>query len=308
MVIRVVTDSVADLPPEIASRYQIEVVPLNVVFGDEEFRDGVDITAEQFFARLQREPELPTTSQPSVGAFREVYERLVNEGATEILSIHVSGRLSGTLEAARQGAQGMDVRISQVDSGTASLAMGLGVITAAEAVQRGATLTDARELVESQFRRTQIYLILDTLEYLRRGGRIGRAAGLVGSMLKLKPILSLDGGEVVPVGRARTRQKAIEVALGLAAKLRPIEQAMAVHAACPDDMQYVVQRLRGIAPDAAIVTGTLAPALGVHAGPGTVAFAVVSADPGSAGTSSDGTSSADPGSAGHEASSPPTDG
>lgn len=298
MVIRVVTDSAADLPPEIAARYEIKVVPQNVVFGDEELRDGIDITAEQFFARLQHEPELPTTSQPSVGAFRETYEQLVTEGATEILSIHISSRLSGTLESARQGAQGMDVRIAQLDSGTASLAMGLGVITAAEAVQGGATLMEARELVESQFRRTHIYLILDTIEYLRRGGRIGRAAGIVGSVLKLKPILSLDGGEVVPVGRARTRQKAIETALSLAAKLRPIEQTMAVHAACPDDMQYVMQRLRGIAPDAATVTGTLAPALGVHTGPGTVAFAVVSADTGSADTSS----------AGYDAPSPPTDG
>ena len=276
MSIRIVTDSTADLPPEVASGYQIEVVPLTVLFGDEELRDGVDITAERFFSRMQREAELPTTSQPSAGAFREVYERLAGEGATEIMSIHVSGKLSGTLEAAYQGAAGLDVRVVHIDSQLASLALGLGVIAAAEAVRDGATVEQARALVEDQFRRTHTFFVLDTVENLRRGGRIGRAQGFIGSLLKVKPILAFEGGEVVPVARARTRPRAIEEALRRAAAHRPIVQTMAVHATTPDDLEYLVSRLRGIAPDAPVMTSMIGPTVGVHGGAGLLGFAVVS--------------------------------
>ncbi len=288
MSIRIVTDSTADLPAEVASRHQIEVVPLGVLFGDEELRDGVDISAEAFLTRLQSESQLPTTSQPSAGAFRAVYERLAAGGATEILSIHVSSKLSGTLESARQGASGLDVRVVHVDSGFASLALGLGVIAAAQAVERGATLDEARRLTEDQFGRTHCFLVLDTLEYLRRGGRIGRARELVGTLLKVKPILSLENGEVVEVARARTRAKAIEEALRRASELRPIEQTMTVDTTTPDDFEYVASRLRSIAPDAPTVTGMIGPTVGVHVGPGTVGFAVVSAAAQDPSPSSDG--------------------
>ena len=276
MSIRIVTDSTADLPPEVVSEYQIEAVPLTVLFGDEELRDGVDITAEHFFTRMQREAELPTTSQPSAGAFREVYERLAGEGATEIMSIHVSGKLSGTLEAAYQGAAGLDVRVVHIDSQLASLALGLGVIAAAKAVRDGATVEEARTLVDDQFRRTHTFFVLDTVENLRRGGRIGRAQGFIGSLLKVKPILGFEAGEVVPVARARTRPKAIEETLRRAAAYRPIVQAMAVHATTPDDLEYLVSRLRGIAPDAPVLTGMIGPTVGVHGGAGLLGFAVVS--------------------------------
>ena len=276
MSIRIVTDSTADLPPEVASKHQIAVVPLTVLFGDEELRDGVDITAERFFRRMQREAELPTTSQPSPGAFREVYERLAAEGATEIISIHVSSKLSGTLEASYQGAVGLDVRIVHVDSQLTSLALGLGVIAAAEAVRDGATVEEARALVDDQFRRTHTFFVLESIENLRRGGRIGRAQGFVGSLLKVKPVLTFEGGEVVPVARARTRPRAIEEALRRAAAYRPIVQAMAVHATTPDDLEYVASRLRGLAPDAPILTGMLGPTVGVHGGPGLLGLAVVS--------------------------------
>jgi DegV family protein with EDD domain len=274
--IRIVTDSTADLPPEVASKHQIEVVPLAVLFGDEELRDGVDITAERFFTRMQREAELPTTSQPSAGAFRQVYERLAGEGATEIMSIHISSKLSGTLEAAYQGAAGLDVRVVHVDSQLTSLALGLGVIAAAEAVRDGATVEETRALVDDQFRRTHTFFVLDSVENLRRGGRIGRAQGFVGSLLKVKPILAFEAGEVVPVARARTRPRAIEEALRRAAACRPIIQAMAVHATTPDDLEYVASRLRGLAPDAPIMTGMLGPTLGVYGGPGLLGLAVVS--------------------------------
>ncbi|RLT44378.1 MAG: DegV family protein [Chloroflexi bacterium] len=278
MSIRIVTDSTADIPPEIAELHQIEVVPLLVMFGDEQFRDGVDINSERFFRRLVREPKLPTTSQPPVGAFREAYERLRDEGATEIVSIHVSVKLSRTIESARQAAADVEgVRIIHIDSGMASLALGLGVIAAAVAAEAGATVDAIEALARDQFRRTHLFIMVDTLEYLRRGGRIGRAQELIGSLLQFKPLLTVVDGEVVPVGRARTKARAIEELIRRASEYRPIAEAMAVHATTPDDLEYLVQRLNGIAPDAPITLGRVTPVIGVHVGPGVLAIAVVSA-------------------------------
>jgi DegV family protein with EDD domain len=277
--IRIVTDSTADLDPGLAAANGITVVPLSVLFGDEELLDGVDIDSQGFFERLERESVLPTTSQPSAGAFREVYERLASEGATEILSIHVSGKLSGTLDSARQGAQGLEgVRIEFLDSKLTTLALALGVLAAARAVAGGASLDEARDLAASQFRRTHCYFLVDTLEYLRRGGRIGRASEVLGSLLKVKPLLSLQNGEVEPIGRVRTKQKAIDDLLRRAAELGPVEQMMAAHAASPEDCRKLSERLQALAPDAPLVTGEVGPVIGVHAGPGLLALAVVTAD------------------------------
>jgi DegV family protein with EDD domain len=280
--IGIVTDSTADLPLPLLAQHHITVVPLIVLFGDEAFQDGIEITSDKFFKRLVRESKLPTTSQPSPIAFRTAYERLREEGATEILSIHISGRLSKTLESARQGAGGVEgVRIVHLDSGLTTLALGMGVVKAAEAVEAGCTLDEARDVAASFFRRTHTFFMVDTLEYLRRGGRIGRAQEIVGSLLQLKPILSLQDGEVVPVGRARTKQKAIEEMLRRAAELRPIEELMAVHATTtPNDLEHVVERLHGLAPAAPITVNRITPVIGVHGGPGLLGFAVVTADDG----------------------------
>ena len=280
MTLRIVTDSTADLPDAVTAEYGITVVPLTVIFGDEELRDGIGITSEQFFKRLQCEHQLPTTSQPSSGAFRETYERLIAEGATDILSIHVSEKLSGTLASARQGAYGLDsARIVHVDSKLISVALGLGVVAAAAAARTGDGIDAVAASVDDRFQRTHIFFLLETLEYLRRGGRIGRAGELVGSLLKVKPVLTIEDGEVVPLARIRTRRKGIEDMLDRTAELRPIEHLAAVHATTPDDLDYVVARLRGIAPDAPITTGALGPVVGVHAGPGTIATAAVTARP-----------------------------
>lgn len=280
MTLRIVTDSTADLPNAVTAEHGITVVPLTVLFGDEELLDGIDITSEQFFKRMQRERQLPTTSQPSIGAFRETYERLIAEGATEILSIHVSEKLSGTLVSARQGADGLDgARIVHIDSKQLSIALGLGVIAAAAAARDGGGIDDVAASVEDRFRRTRIFFLPETLEYLRRGGRIGRAAELVGSLLKVRPVLTVEDGEVVPLARIRTRRKGIEALLDRTAALRPVEQLAAAHANTPDDLDYLVSRLRGIAPDAPITAGTIGPVVGVHVGPGTVGTAAVSARP-----------------------------
>ena len=277
MSVRIVTDSTADISPELAAQHQITIVPLVVIFGDEVLQDGIDITSERFFKRLVREPQLPTTSQPSVGAFQEVYEALKADGATEILSIHLSGKLSKTIESARQAAAEIEgVRIVHIDSHLASLALGMGVIHAAEDAAAALPFETIRARVEAQFERTQIFFMVDTLEYLRRGGRIGRGQELLGSLLQFKPILSIRDGEVVPVGRVRTKQKAMEELLRLAGELRPWSEAVDVHATTPDSMEYLVERLHGMVPEVPITLGRITPVVGVHAGPGLLGIAIVS--------------------------------
>ncbi len=280
MTVRVVTDSTADLPPDVVARYGIGVVPLSILFGDESLRDGVDITSDQFFKRLARAVELPTTSQPTPALFHETYERLKAEGATEIVSLHLSSKLSGTFHSAVQGAEGIaDVRFRHVDSLSASLGLGLGVLAAAELAQDGKSLEEVRAAAVDVFARTRVYFLLDTLEFLRRGGRLGRGAEIIGNLLQVKPILAIEGGEVVPVARVRTRTKAIEEMLRRVALLRPITHIGAIHATTPDDLDYLTTRLDGIVPDAKVLTARVTPVIGVHGGPGLLGVAAVIASP-----------------------------
>jgi DegV family protein with EDD domain len=277
MSVRVVTDSTSDIPPQVAADLGVCIVPLMVLFGDEELRDGVDVTSEQFFKRLMREATTPTTAQPSVGAFREVFEALVADGATAIVSCHLSAKLSGTYESARQAAEGLSVPVLLVDSGQVSLGLGVGVLQAAKAARDGATAQQVQAVAADVFRRTRTYITLETLEYLRRGGRLSRGQELVGSLLKVKPILEIKDGEVEAVARIRTKQKAIEEILSRCADLRPWQFAFAVHATTPQEVEYIADRFRGLSEETPVMTGRMTPVLGVHAGLGGVGLGVVSA-------------------------------
>ena len=278
MTLRIVTDSTCDLPREAIQALGITVVPLSILFGDEELLDGVDIQAEQFFRRLERDPTMPTTAQPSPALFTRAYQRLVEEGATEILSIHLSAKLSGTLESARQGAQGVEgARIDFLDSATVSLGLGIGVMEAAKAARAGASLDEAKALTADIFRRTHIFVTLDTLEYLRRGGRMSRGQELLGTLLKVKPVLSVENGEVIPVGRVRTRQRAVEDIISRCADLRPVEHLFVIHSTTPDEANYVRDRIAALDTGAAITVGRITPVIGVHGGPGVLGVGVVTA-------------------------------
>lgn len=278
MTLRIVTDSTCDLPREAIQALGITVVPLSILFGDEELLDGVDIQADQFFRRLERDPNMPTTAQPSPALFTRAYQRLIEEGATEILSIHLSQKLSGTLESARQGAQGIEgARIEQVDSASVSLGLGIGVMEAAKAARAGAGLDEVRTLVTDIFRRTHIFFTLDTLEYLRRGGRMSRGQEWLGTLLKVKPVLAIQDGEVVPVGRVRTRQRAIEDIISRCADLRPVEHLFVVHSTTPDEANYMRDRVAALDTNAPITAGAITPVVGVHGGPGVLGAGVVTA-------------------------------
>ena len=274
--VRVVTDSTADLPAELAAELAITVVPLQVIFGEETFRDGVDLTSEEFFRRLQEATELPSTSQPSVGDFQQVYEGLA-ETTDHIISIHMSSRLSGTVEAARQAARACADRcqVEVIDSATVSMAMGFAVIAAARAAREGADLAACTQTARSVLGRQHIAVALDTLEYLRRGGRIGRAQAFVGGILRLKPILTLRDGEAYPLARVRTHRKAMEEILRISLDHGQLEEAAVMHANAPEDARTLADELSRRCPGVPVHTRSLGPVLGVYGGPGLVGIAIV---------------------------------
>jgi DegV family protein with EDD domain len=268
---RVVTDSTADVPPEWCERFGIEVVPLRVLFGEESFRDRVDLSADQFFDRLRASDRLPTTSAPSPGDFAAVYERLSHE-CDGVVSIHISGDLSGTAEAARVGAgevEGFPVRV--IDSRCLTICLAYLCRAAAEAD----SLEAAARQVEQRIPKQGILALLDTLRYLEMGGRIGRAQALLGTVLDLKPILSLADGKVVPLDRVRTRAKAIPRLLERLRQDLPVERLAVMHAQAPEDAERIRARLAAELPDVEVDVGELGAVLGTHVGPGTVGMAYI---------------------------------
>ena len=205
MAIRVVTDSTSDLPAELAQRWHITVLPCYVVEGDVTYRDGVDLSHDQFYRRLTSNASLPTTAQPSPADFRDVYEELLGQGH-QVISIHVSGKLSGTLNSAEQAKSSLveAAPIEIIDSQLASIPLGLAVLAAAEQSEQADSYQQVAGKVRRDLPLTHGFFLLDTLEYLQKGGRIGRAQAFLGSMLSVKPILKLQDGEAHPVERPRT--------------------------------------------------------------------------------------------------------
>lgn len=279
--VKVVTDSTADLPPEIVQELDITVVPLQVIFGETAYRDGVDMTSEEFFRRLPEAAELPRTSQPSPGDFQQVYERLA-EQTDCILSVHLSSGFSGTAETARQAARALAGRctIEIIDSTTVSMALGFVVIAAARAAGAGAGLDACADAARSVLRRQRLVVALDTLEYLRRGGRIGRAQAFLGGLLRLKPILTVRDGEAYPLARVRTRKKALEEVLRVCLEGGVVEQAAVMYATNPDEACLLEEEIRRRCPAASVRFGRIGPVIGVHGGPGLIGVAVVMAGDG----------------------------
>ncbi|GAG91877.1 unnamed protein product, partial [marine sediment metagenome] len=206
MTVKIVTDSVADLPPQVVEELGITVIPLNVRFGTEVYRDGIDLTAEQFYDKLQRSKTLPVTSVPTPASFAEAYDKLAEE-TDEILVIIVSSKLSATYEVALQsiGLMKRKCRVEVVDSQWAVMAEGFVVMAAAKAANAGASLDEAIALTRKNIPRVEFHAAFDTLDYLRRGGRIGKAQALLGSVLKINPIITIKDGVVEPAGRTRSR-------------------------------------------------------------------------------------------------------
>ena len=260
---RVVTDSTADLPPAWREKYAIEVVPLKVLFGNESFRDGVDLTGDQFFERLEASQQLPTTSAPSPGDFAAVYRKL-SEGCEGVVSIHLGSNLSATCESARLGAESVEgFPVHVVDSRSTTMPIAFLCRVAAES----ADLETAVKAAEERVDKLGILALLDTLRYIQMGGRISRLRYLVGSMLDVKPLLKLDQGEIKALDQTRTRAKAIP---GMIQRLKdegPLESLAVMHGSAPADAEKLRDQLRTEMPGMEIEIGQIGAVLGTHTGP-----------------------------------------
>jgi DegV family protein with EDD domain len=260
---RVVTDSTADLPPAWRERYAIEVVPLKVLFGNESFRDGVDLTSDQFFQRLEASQELPTTSAPSPGDFAAVYQRLSGE-CEGVVSIHLGSNLSATCESARLGAESLEgFPVHVVDSRSTTMPIAFLCRVAAESPDLASAVKAASERVD----KLGILALLDTMRYIQMGGRISKLQYLLGSMLDVKPLLKLDHGEIKSLDRTRTRAKAIP---GMIQRLKdegPLESLAVMHGSAPADAEKLRGQLRQEMPEIEIEIGQIGAVLGTHTGP-----------------------------------------
>src|SRR5437660_7389124 len=249
MTIRIVTDSTADIPQEKAQTIGITVVPLTAFFGEEAYLDGVELDNAGFYRKLQVSKASPRTSQPSPAAFQEAYKKLISEEAGAILSVHLSSKLSGTYQSACNGRDSLSedmtkIPIDIVDSENVSLAMGVPIMQAAEEARQGLGLEEIKAHLLDRLSRTRLLFVLDTLEYLKRGGRIGGAKALLGNMLSVKPVLSLKNGEVVAVERPRTRSKAYTRIAQLLSNMGKAER-MTIVASETEVGQQLAQALRG---------------------------------------------------------------
>jgi fatty acid kinase fatty acid binding subunit len=259
----VVTDSTADLPQEWRERYGIEVVPLKVLFGKDTFRDGVDVTNEQFFQRLAASTALPTTSAPSPGEFAEVYRRLAKDH-DGCISIHIGAQLSATAEAARIGAQAVEgFKVDVIDSQTVSMPVAFLCRVAAESE----TLEAASAAVAQRVPKTRVLALLDTLRYLEMGGRLSRAQAMIGTMLDLKPLLLVADAEIKPVDRVRTRSRAITRMVEYFKGDLPVEYMAVMHAQAADEAERIAAALRQDFPEREVTVGQIGCVLGTHTGP-----------------------------------------
>ena len=251
-------------------------MPLRVRFGDEVYRDGIDLTPDQFYGKLKTSKVFPNTSVPAPADFVQVYDKLSQE-TDEILAILVSARLSATCEVARQSVEMMKrkCRVELLDSETATTAEGFIVMTAAKAAKGGASLDEVIEVARQTVPRVDFRAAFDTLEYLRKGGRIGRAQAFLGSMLKINPIIALKNGVVEPAGRTRSRSKAIDLLYDFAAGYSLIEEMAVENTACPDEAEALVERLGAIFPKERIHRSRMTPVIGTHTGPGLLLVAVM---------------------------------
>jgi len=275
MSIGIVTDSTADLPEDIVKEYGIKIVPAYILLEGKTYRDGIDISQDELYRRMVETEQTPTTSQPPPADFAEVYRSLLKD-FEYIISIQVTGKLSGIYASALAARDMLNEgkRIHVIDSQLTSMGMGMLAVFAAQMAKAGDTVEKIVEEIRESISHTHIWAAFDTLKYLHRGGRIGKAKALVGSMLSIKPLLTMRNGEIMPIGIARTRKKAMDRLVELASSISGIADMAIVHSTTPDEAQEMKNRLGHINLPKAVSISKLGPALGVHGGPGTLVVAV----------------------------------
>ena len=274
--VAIITDSTAYLPPDLITEYDIRVVPLAVIWDGDSFADGVDITPTQFYTRLETSPSMPSTSQPPAGEFKEIFSKLLNEGK-DVLAILISSGISGTVNSALQAQSEIDSdRVVVIDLHTAAMATGLHVLAAARKAAAGGSLEEVKEIALKAQGQTEVVFVVDTLEFLHKGGRIGGAKRFLGSMLNLKPILEMKGGLIEAVESVRTQKRALERLISLVEEKtcgeKPLRLAV-FHSNVPEQAKaLLIEAENALSPDETFLA-ELSPVIGTHIGPGTLAIA-----------------------------------
>ena len=278
MTVKIVTDTMADIPDNLAQELGITVVPAYVRFGEDVYRDRVEITTEKFYHRLVHDATFPATTQAPPGDFVDVYTKLAKE-TDEILVVNMSGKLSGTYQSALQ-AKGMieeKCRIEVIDSETVIMSLGMIVITVAKAAQAGANLGSLADMARRAIPRSHVVMLFDTLKYLAKGGRIGKAKELMGSLLSVKQILTIKDGEVAPLTRRRSLSAGMDYLYEFVAGFTHIGGLAVEHATTPDELDKLAERLGSLFPAERIYKSTVSPVLGAHGGPGCLSVSVLEA-------------------------------
>jgi len=269
MPVKIVTDSGADLPDQLAKEMGIAVVPVYVRFGEEVYRDRVSISEDEFYERLTHDPVHPSTTQPGPQDFLEAYQKLSSD-ADGIVSIHITGKLSGTCNSALMAKDMLEggCPVEVVDSEMLSMSVGLTVIAAAEMAKAGESMDKIVEAAKQAIPKTYLFFLLDTLEYLKRGGRIGKAKALLGSILSVKPMLTMKDGELVPAGQARSRAKGMDKLFEYVKNAGDIQDLAVVYNTTPDEAQALAERIGSVFDREKIRIARVGPGLGAHGGPG----------------------------------------
>jgi DegV family protein with EDD domain len=278
MAVKIVTDSLSDITNDMAEELGVTVVPVYVRFGEEVYRDRVEMTTDEFYYRLTHGNIWPTTTQPTPNDFTIVYNKLAEE-TDEILVVTLSSKLSGTYESAVHAKRLMEkeCRIEVIDSMTVVMGLGVIVIAAAKSAQAGASLDEVADVVRRAMPRSHAIMSFDTLKYLAKGGRIGKAQGLLGSLLSVKPILTMRDGEVAPLTRVRSRAAGMDYLYDFVAGFSNIEELAVEHATTPDDAEKLVERLSSLFPKERIYQSTVSPVIGTYVGPHVLSVSVLEA-------------------------------
>ncbi|MBI4267575.1 MAG: DegV family protein [Chloroflexi bacterium] len=279
MAVKIITDSLSDITSDVARDMGITVVPLTVIFGHETFLDRVTITTDEFYRRLTQGTVWPTTTQPSLKVFADIYDKLAEE-TNEILVITLSSKLSGTYQSALggKGLMGKRCRVEIIDSQSVAMGLGLIVLAAARKANAGAKLDELVSFVRGAIPRSHLLIYFDTLKYLAKGGRIGKAQGFLGSLLSVKPILTIKDGEIAPLTRVRSLAAGTDYLYNSTAAFSRIESLAVEYTTNPQDAEQMVERISSIFPKERIVRSTVSPVIGVYAGPGAFAVTVLEAE------------------------------
>jgi DegV family protein with EDD domain len=276
MRLRIVTDSTCDLPEAVIREHRISVVPVLIGTHAHEYRDGIDLSRREFYEQLPGMNPAPVTAAPSPETFRRAYEQLAAEGATQVLSIHMSHKLSAVVDVARLGAgETTATRVTVFDSRQLSLGTGYQVLQAAEAAAAGRSLQEIVLMLEAQIARTHVFAALDTLEYIRRGGRMNIAISALGNLLQIKPLLKMYDGDPA-AERVRTRAAAMKRLQELLARHAPYEKAALLHSGAEERARAMLEQVRPLLPPGEVWVEEINPVLGAHLGPGVIGFAGIS--------------------------------